>query len=179
MSMQPTTHPQQASRAGNLNKSIQVGLLAGVMWAVAQFAISEMLYRLSMAPISWRAAEPLEMLSNAISWPAGTIYERVEADRMQAAIASALADGAIEEETRTRLVNLEKDGAVDVFHEDFFELFEILENLGHDVEVPVSMEYMIYGGVCVIWGMLVGVLTGALFWRFYHPVGSPPPLRQV
>ena len=145
------------------------------VWALVQFTLSEGLFRLSMSPFASHVVEPLEMLSDAIVWPAGPIYQHVESQRMQEALTAAQADPSLPADKAAQMADLVATSELDPDSDEYFALLWFLEELGHDPTVPTALEYAIYGGVCVAWGLLMGGFVATLIWR----MGGKTPQMEV
>lgn len=69
--------PERLQRASQAHgSSLKIGLTVGVIWMIAQFGISEVLYRLGNAS----GADVLYNLSNTVAWPAEIIYHQAEVE---------------------------------------------------------------------------------------------------
>ena len=177
----PIPTPRSPARRGII--SAAVALVVGTIWSIAQFTISEILYKTSEAELlPYPLSDHAFTLSTLVAWPAEPIYTSVEKRRIEAAIADTLDDKTVPAESHSKLRELVDRGAVDLEHDDHFELYEILDETGvADPSVPVHQEYLIYGGVCVGWGTLVGLIAGLMAWNLQASMArrrhsSPPAL---
>ncbi len=133
------------------------GLSRGMLWAliglgfaVVQFAVSETAFQLAEVT----GEERLYDLSNGIAWPAGHLYDRAETrillDELQEISVSPAVEDA-KREAATALLDRRHEGTFLEEAREFADAHEI------DAYPGLAMEYFIYGGTCVLWGVVVGL----------------------
>ncbi len=133
------------------------GLSRGMLWlwiglgfAAVQFVVSEAAFQLAEVT----GEERLYDLSDGIAWPAGHLYDRAETKVLIEELREISDSSAVEDEMRkTALRLLERQ------HEAAFleEAREFVDAHELDATLSVVMEYFIYGGTCVLWGVVVGL----------------------
>lgn len=123
--------------------------MIGLVFAVAQFVVSEMAYQAAM----WGEVDVLYEVSDTVSWPAGRIYDEVELRRLKEGLRVMSVSGA-DEGVRAEAAALLARAGEESFLEDAW-LFADTQEL--DVYMGMFMEYLIYGGTCLMWGVAVGV----------------------
>jgi hypothetical protein len=150
-----------------------IGLVVGLVWSISQFLGSELLYRASESSFFHEAgAEFLMSTSDFIAWPAGRIYTAVESRHLELAFERALSGKVLSTESRQKLMELADQGALDPDHESYFDVIDLLDEVGLDPSVPVPQEYLIYGGICAAWGIIVGIVAGLLAWKIGGRIGG-------
>jgi len=141
------------------------GLSRGMLWAliglgvaVVQFAVSEAAFQLAEVT----GEERLYDLSDGIAWPAGHLYDRAETKVLIEELREISVSPAAENEKRGAATALLARRHEAAFLEEAREFADVHEL---DATLSVVMEYFIYGGTCVLWGVVVGlggfVLTSA------------------
>lgn len=139
----------------------------GVAWATGQFVVSEFLFQVAEA----KDADLLYELSDLTAWPAGWIYGEYETIA-EAAMLRRIQDSDTANPEQQRLAKklLTRNG---MNPGDYWDLFyKLEEETGEDSSVSMAMEYVIYAGVCIAWGSLLGLGGFVLTMLFL-------PTRQV
>jgi len=144
---------------------MEVAIIVGLVWAVAQFAISEGCYRLAMWLDESGSGAPTEFLydiSDMAAWPAGILYDTeerrlvIEALRTSGKQTGTLENGdEVSIDQLTTSIEEEPYGEFD----HLYSGYEVLDGMDLYPEVPIATEYTYYGGCCVAWGALVGLIT--------------------
>lgn len=130
--------------------------LAAVL-ALVHFAASEITYRLA----GWLQADSLDEVSHTISWPAGVIYDQVETAIIIKALQTAAVGGGNQaEEARKFLNQFEQKDAPHPMESD--DLWNWLGLHAPEATVSTGVEYLIYGGTSVAWGLVLGLFGYAL-----------------
>lgn len=139
-----------------------IWIVIGIIWSCAQFAISEVTYRIGMAMESG-VSDRLFEISDTVSWPAVHLYDRALAEEYVDEIQGALRVSAFDQDELSKLQNLLSQYQGDYDNIDFQESADELLN-AKDIypEVSVPMEYLIYGGTCIAWGALIAILGSGL-----------------
>lgn len=151
-----------------------IGVVIGVIWTIGQFTANELLFRISEREIlPYPLSDYAFTLSNVITWPAEPIYNAAEKRRVTGALTDTFGNQDIPSDTQGKLRQLVDQGAVDPDHENYYEIFEILDSVGTDPSVPTSLEYLIYGGTCVVYGILIGGIAGLIAWKIQPTAVTP------
>ncbi|WP_309396887.1 hypothetical protein [Cerasicoccus maritimus] len=130
---------------------------------IIQFAVCEATYRIGMAMDEFGSGsgELFYDVSNAVSWPAVILYEMEDAQENIRALREYPAETLPDEDGKP--VNLkELANKIEADNSDFDSLdlaYSLLSEQEIYPEVPIATEYLIYGGVCLIWGVVMGSLT--------------------
>lgn len=135
--------------------------LIGLMFAVAQFTVSETFFQLA----DRGGPDFLYEVSDFIAWPAVLIYEEMEHRVLAEVLEDFSAAEGVDELLRAEAVLL-LDGLSVGGVEAMDAAWRFAEDQDLEAEVSLLMEYVIYGGVCLLWGFMVGlggyVVTTAL-----------------
>ena len=181
MNMPPQQKPATRARRGFI--SAVVAVVVGAVWSIAQFTISEILYKTSQAELlPGPFSDAAYTISNFITWPAEPIYTSVEKRLLQNVVDETLDDKTLPAEAHSKLRELLDRGVMDIEHEDHYQIYEVLEQASVDPPmVPMHQEYLIYGGVCAGWGILVGSIAALMAWNLQTSMArrrhsSPPAL---
>lgn len=126
--------------------------LIGLMFAVSQFTVSEAAFQLADrgGPVL------LYEVSNFIAWPAVLIYDEMENRVLAEVLADFSAAEGVDELLRAE-AGLLLEGFRWGEEEAIEAAWRFAEDQELEAEVSLLMEYAIYGGVCVLWGFVVGL----------------------
>ncbi|MEM6883771.1 MAG: hypothetical protein AAF571_01975 [Verrucomicrobiota bacterium] len=166
------------------SKSALIGAIVGFAWFVIQFLAAEGVYQLAnlyMFPSD--VNDNLYEVSDAIAFPAGIIYDALDASITETELERFTQDTSLDPEVlRTAESLLSRFQSPEDLEALVEETYEFLSN--HDIyaEVPISIEYSIYVGTCLVWGFIVGIATTifvlTMFSLASHESRIPPIKHQ-
>jgi hypothetical protein len=136
--------------------TVLVWVFLGLGFALVQFALTEITYRIATS----REDASLQEVSDLIAWPAGKIYSLAEKDSAHTALRS-LAQSNKEGSTQAREFLNSFRTKYDQDEEWTTQMSDFLNTQEITTEVSKPIEYLIYVGVCLAWGFLV-FLGGSL-----------------
>lgn len=141
--------PEYYRHSRKKTSSLKVGFIVGALWAVVQFGISEVSYRIALETDN----DLLYDISDLVAWPAGELYHSAEIELYQETLNGMEAEAEEREAWDALIVRAEDP--------DDFEAYDALWVIfdEHSLEpyVDIETEYKIYIGICIMWGFAVGV----------------------
>lgn len=169
MTMDAPPFPPQAPpppRASNAHVVLIVWAGIGLFFTVVQFAISEIAFRMGERT----GIEVFYDVSDTVAWPAGLLYDLAESRKIRGELEALRATPAIDSEMRQEIGVLLALGDDEKFWDAFWD-----SPLYHQVEgeLGLRMEYLIYGGVCVGWGVLLASAGMVLTLLARNRAGEP------
>ena len=159
--------------------ALKVGLLFGSIFSLIQFCVSELLYQTSLLDDSELAYQMGEMAEIA-TFPAGDVYDHFSGSLLKKQLnSSSQTDSDLNDEDRKAAEDLHQK--LDNNSEDdsaLNEAYELLYKYNIPTDLPTSIEYAIYGGVCILWGSIFGMSVG-FFVRISNKPSKPKPLQTA
>jgi hypothetical protein len=137
----------------NFAIALGVWIFLGLAWALVQFGLSEICYRLAYHELVPDEKGRLYEISDAVAWPAGIIYQKRQDVWKQAMLETFMREGGRSQEARLQAGELLKEW--NASREEPGGLYEFLEEQGLETELNEVETYAIYGGVCLGWGLVV------------------------
>ncbi len=142
-------------------------IIIGVVCSCLQFGVSEILHQLNMRGFGPEDDSFFE-LSDTIAWPAGHVYDAVQVQLLEKGLARVAAGGApFTEEQQTQAAAFVEQFPTFPEGDERENLETFLwgvETLVDDITVGTQVEYGIYLGTCICWGILIA-LAGYLVFR--------------
>jgi len=138
--------------------ALLVAVLLGGGFALIQFGISELTYQAGMRGFG---GDGMFEVSDAVSWPAGLIYDSVDKKTSRQFLQDIIQEnGSDADKARKLLLDFEDEYLAPETDPEWDEAYwELVDARGWDGAIPLTQEYLIYGGVCLAWGALIGLLS--------------------
>jgi hypothetical protein len=148
-SIYPPPLPQQHSSGPAMTRG-GMWFLIGLAFALVQFAISETAYQIA----DRGGPDFLFDVSNTVAWPAAHLYDWADAGNMREVLLELSESDSLDSELYSEIQKL-------LEMTDTVEFLDAAWDFAHeqdlDAELPIVLEYLIYGGTCLLWGVAVGV----------------------
>jgi len=158
-----------------LLKSSLIGIVIGLLWFLVQFICSEIFYQIAYHELTDPViqADTFHDISDTIAFPAAEIYDQVDMFIIQSELLKLQQRDSLDTAERDKVTTLLGRFASS---EDFDTLqddsYDILDGYQIHPEVPVFLEYMIYAGICLMWGTLIGLISGVVAYFLYAKANS-------
>jgi hypothetical protein len=133
--------------------TLAIWLVIGLCVGAIQFAVIETTYRIAEN----NGPEFLYDLSDQLAWPAGLIYEAAEKPYLKKGLDQAIEQGG-EHAERAKFFQAGFDEKYGIDDEWTDALWTFTGDAGLETDVPWTVEYLIYGGVCLLWGLFFGLV---------------------
>ncbi|MEM9445439.1 MAG: hypothetical protein AAGA18_08795 [Verrucomicrobiota bacterium] len=160
---------------------IPVWIVLGFFWTVVQFLVCEATYQIANS-MDESVSDTLYEISDYVAWPAGIIYDFALAREYKNALESFVESHEPSDGDKEMIGSILDEYQRDYAHLDFQdEVDEVLAKYDEYVEVHGVLEYIIYIGTCIAWGIIITIVGIRLSFYVVNSVtknktNSPPPL---
>lgn len=149
-----------------MKNALVAGIVSALIWSLLQFSLSEIFYQLSRSSYDWglpsEAENFLIQASDIAAFPAGWIYEEEEKRLLPLRLGEMGTEDQWSQEVRERARDLRsqwRESPPEERSEVLSQAYDFIYTHTSDPIVPVTREYLIYIGVCLAWGTLIGILV--------------------
>ena len=163
------------------SKSILLGGIVGLCWFVVQFLASELVYRVAYFEVlPMEINDALYEISDGIAFPAGVLYDVADESITRQELEQFTQDSSLEpeivEKAESLLTQFHTTEDTETWTADAYGFLS-----EHDIypEVSIWLEYSIYVGTCLVWGILIGLATTTIAYNTFSGTARdarmPPP----
>lgn len=150
--------PEHYQNKRKKTSSLKLGLIVSAIWAVAQFGISEISYRIGLSYGSLTDTCLFTEFSEVVAWPAVEFYHGAKIKVFQEALNGIEVEASERKKWDVLLARAEDSNDT----EAEAALWIIFKEHSLDPSVDTVTEYTIYIGTCIAWGFAISLAVTTL-----------------